>query len=470
MPAPDRTAGSAEPRMSATASRPPRSTPSPPRAVRRRLAMRTCWHVRASVTWLPCLTRVDRLTRALLYSPRVPARQSVASRPAPHQRPRRRRQPSRRQRRHAPRGGYMTTTRTPRAWPRLLFAFAALFTLATAAAQVELRMTWYDDGSEGQVLRDLLDRFEAENPDVRVVIDTVPYASGILQSLPLQLASGEGPDLARVTDLGGLSEYFLDLRPHLSDPDYWEENFGPFLNWMRPAGSDAIPGFMTQLTVTGPFVNRTLFDQAGVEVPAGDTTWEEWAEVTRQVAEATGTPYPTVMDRTGHRPRGPAASYGRGHPPGCRGHRHAVRDGDGPHRPPPRRPRDQLRRTRLRRERRRRHRRRGHAPDDAADGRLARRRHHEPRRLDRLAGHLRRRQRVLRERPGGALHVRQLAGRPVRPAHRRRLRLAGRAEPLWPRRVHRHAGRRGARRHRRHRAPRRGRARHGVPDLGGGAG
>jgi len=68
----------------------------------------------------------------------------------------------------------MTTTRTPRAWPRLLFAFAALFTLATAAAQVELRMTWYDDGSEGQVLRDLLDRFEAENPDVRVVIDTVP--------------------------------------------------------------------------------------------------------------------------------------------------------------------------------------------------------------------------------------------------------------------------------------------------------
>ena len=204
----------------------------------------------------------------------------------------------------------MTTTRTPRAWPRLLFAFAALFTLATAAAQVELRMTWYDDGSEGQVLRDLLDRFEAENPDVRVVIDTVPYASGILQSLPLQLASGEGPDLARVTDLGGLSEYFLDLRPHLSDPDYWEENFGPFLNWMRPAGSDAIPGFMTQLTVTGPFVNRTLFDQAGVEVPAGDTTWEEWAEVTRQVAEATGTPYAMVMDRTGHRLAGPAISYG----------------------------------------------------------------------------------------------------------------------------------------------------------------
>src|SRR5690606_29852391 len=151
--------------------------------------------------------------------------------------------------------GRMSKTRTPRRWPRLLLALAACFVMATAAAQPELRITWYDDGNEGQVLRDLLDRFEADNPDISVVVDTVPYASGILQSLPLQLASGEGPDIARVTDLGGLSEHFLDLRPHLSDPGYWETNFGPFLDWMRPAGSDAIPGFMTQLTVTGPFVN-----------------------------------------------------------------------------------------------------------------------------------------------------------------------------------------------------------------------
>ena len=48
----------------------------------------------------------------------------------------------------------------------------------------------------------LLDRFEAENPDIKVVIDTVPYAQGILESLPLQLEAGEGPDMARVTQLG----------------------------------------------------------------------------------------------------------------------------------------------------------------------------------------------------------------------------------------------------------------------------
>jgi len=193
---------------------------------------------------------------------------------------------------------------------RLAALFAAALLIGVAIAQVELRMTWYDDGNEGQVMRQLLDRFQDENPDIRVIMDTVPYAAGIQQSLPLQLASGQGPDLARVTDFGALQPYFLDMRPYFSNPDYWEENFGPFLSWMRPAGSDAISGFMTQMTVTGPFINRTLFDQAGIAVPEGPTTWEEWAEITRSVAAATGTPFAMAMDRTGHRLAGPAISQG----------------------------------------------------------------------------------------------------------------------------------------------------------------
>ncbi|MCB0104798.1 MAG: carbohydrate ABC transporter substrate-binding protein [Caldilineaceae bacterium] len=181
---------------------------------------------------------------------------------------------------------------------------------ATSGDVVELRMTWYTDGNEDVVMRDLLDRFEAENPDIRVVMDTVAYQQ-ILENLPIQLAANEGPDMARVTDLGGLAEYYLDLRPYLEDPAYWEENFGPFLTWLRqPGNEDAINGFMTQLTVTGPFVNRTLFEQAGVALPGEGATWQDWVEATQQVAEATGTSYPLVMDRTGHRFAGPAISQG----------------------------------------------------------------------------------------------------------------------------------------------------------------
>ena len=113
------------------------------------------------------------------------------------------------------------------------------------------------------------------------------------ENLPVQLAAGQGPDIARVVDLGGIAAHALDLRPHLKDAAYWEQNFGPFLGWMRtPGNTNAIPGFMTQLTVTGPLVNKTLFEQAGVALPGEKATWEDWAKAAKAVAEKVKAPYP----------------------------------------------------------------------------------------------------------------------------------------------------------------------------------
>ena len=67
---------------------------------------------------------------------------------------------------------------------------------------------------------------------------------------------------------------------------------------------------MTQLTITGPYVNRTLFEQAGVAIPADDADWQTWAEAARAVAEATGTTFPMALDRSGHRLAGPAIGMG----------------------------------------------------------------------------------------------------------------------------------------------------------------
>jgi alpha-1,4-digalacturonate transport system substrate-binding protein len=194
--------------------------------------------------------------------------------------------------------------------PMKLLAASSLLALAAgaASAQTELRMMWYNDGNEGEVMRSILDGFESAHPDIKVTLDVVPYQM-VLESLPIQLAAGNGPDLARVTDLGGLSQYYLDLRPHLQDPAYWEANFGPFLSWLDPDG-DAINGFMTQLTVTGPYVNRTLFEQAGVDMPGEGATWEDWAAATNAVADALDIPIPMAWDRSGHRVAGPAISQG----------------------------------------------------------------------------------------------------------------------------------------------------------------
>ncbi|CAH1663300.1 ABC transporter substrate-binding protein [Chelatococcus asaccharovorans] len=181
-----------------------------------------------------------------------------------------------------------------------LLSAAAIWGPARAETAT-IRMTWYSDGNEGEVMADLLKRFEEQNKDVKVVLDQVPFKA-INENLPVQVASGQGPDIARVVDIGGLSRYYLDMRPHLKDAAYWEQNFGPFLEWMRPAGdTQSIPGFMTQLTVTGPFVNKTLFDQAKVPMPGAKATWEDWAKATKEVAAKVQVPFPIALDRSGHR-------------------------------------------------------------------------------------------------------------------------------------------------------------------------
>jgi alpha-1,4-digalacturonate transport system substrate-binding protein len=188
-------------------------------------------------------------------------------------------------------------------------AIALLVNAGVATAATELRFTCYEDGNECQVMSELLKRFEADNQGITVAVDVVPYKA-ILESLPVQLAAGEGPDLARVTDLGGLHQYYLDIGPYV-DRAYWEENFGTTLPWYRSGpDDDGIYGVMTQLTITGPYINKTLFDQAGVEVPGEGATWDEWTEAARQVAEATETPFPMALDRSGHRLAGPAISMG----------------------------------------------------------------------------------------------------------------------------------------------------------------
>ena len=144
----------------------------------------------------------------------------------------------------------------------------------------------------------------AENPDITVVLDVVPYKT-IDEQLPVQVESGEGPDLARITNFGAYKGKLLDLRPLLADSADYEANFpAPILAAL------GYGGYPDALTVTGPYVNKTLFDQAGVEVPGEGTTWEEWTELTKQVAEATGVQYAISIDRTGHRFAGPAMSKG----------------------------------------------------------------------------------------------------------------------------------------------------------------
>ncbi|MCT7376664.1 ABC transporter substrate-binding protein [Chelativorans salis] len=187
-------------------------------------------------------------------------------------------------------------------------AFGLVMT-ATAHAQ-EVTIYCDDIGFGCKTMAPVAERFNEEHPGKTVKLETVSYQT-VVEALPVQLESGEGPDAAIITDLGGLSRYYVDLTPYV-DAANFEKEFGQTLQWLRGTDgkSKAINGMPTSLTVNGAYVNLTLFEQAGVSVPEEGATWDEWAEAARKVAEATNTEFPMEMDRSGHRFASFAISHG----------------------------------------------------------------------------------------------------------------------------------------------------------------
>lgn len=199
---------------------------------------------------------------------------------------------------------------------KMAFVLVLMLALVSTGAfaqsdSVTLRITWYDDGNEGAVLRELLDQFEANNPDITVELDTVAY-NVILEQIPQQVQAGESPDLLRLTNYLGLRGYYLDLTPYLSEPETFEGYFpaGVLDAFRTDAEDEGLYGLPLQTTVSGLYANATLFEQAGVEMPTVEDGWDVWIEAATAAAEATETPYAIAFDRAGHRFAGPAISEG----------------------------------------------------------------------------------------------------------------------------------------------------------------
>ena len=85
--------------------------------------------------------------------------------------------------------------------------------LPLSAGAADIRVMCYQDGIECTVTAELAKKFEAQNAGTKVIIDVVPYKT-IVEQLPVQLAAGQGPDIARVTDLGGVQTHLQLFDDH----------------------------------------------------------------------------------------------------------------------------------------------------------------------------------------------------------------------------------------------------------------
>lgn len=196
---------------------------------------------------------------------------------------------------------------------RLLLLFVmSLWAASTLSAQetTELRFLCFSDTNECEVYDDLLSRFSQANPGIRVAIE-VAEAAEIEARLSEGLSAGAAPDIARITDIGALAGNYLDLRPYMEETASFAAGFqAPFLDAMRAGDGEGLHGFPDALGVVAPFVNVSLFNEAGLPLPEDGSDWEEWLAALEQVVEATDAAYVLAVDNKDHRLVGPAMSLG----------------------------------------------------------------------------------------------------------------------------------------------------------------
>ncbi len=175
---------------------------------------------------------------------------------------------------------------------------------------IELRFLCFNERNECEVYEDLLARYSQKNPGVTVAVD-VANGAEIEAQLNERIKSGAAPDIARIADFDAQSGHYLDLRPFLRDAGAFAEGFqAPFLAAMRAGAGDGIHGFPDTAAMVAPFVNVTLFDEAGVALPEAGSDWVQWLSALEEVEAKTGVAYLLAVDNKDHRLVGPAMSLG----------------------------------------------------------------------------------------------------------------------------------------------------------------
>ena len=158
---------------------------------------------------------------------------------------------------------------------------AALFASAANAVEIEYWQYFFD--ARVDAMEQLIENFEAANPDITVTMTHFPYAD-YRTKVAAAIPAGEGPDVVQLF-YGWLNDYVAaDLIQPLPAGAFPVEtidaDFFPMVQAMKDGGNYwALPTAVRSLAL---FYNERLLEEAGVEPP---TTLDEMVEAARAMTK-----------------------------------------------------------------------------------------------------------------------------------------------------------------------------------------
>jgi multiple sugar transport system substrate-binding protein len=152
--------------------------------------------------------------------------------------------------------------------------------LASAETVVDFTVAEYSSKT-GPYFQEVADAFQAENPDIKINIEVVPWDT-LLQRLTTDVAGGSAPDISIIG-----TRWLLDFASQgVAEPidSYLTPEFkGTFIDtFMAPGVIDGqTMGLPVAASARAMMVNMDLYEKAGATPPK---TWDELYEASKKIA------------------------------------------------------------------------------------------------------------------------------------------------------------------------------------------
>ena len=154
----------------------------------------------------------------------------------------------------------------------------------------ELALTWWGGQTRHEQTQAVIEAYMAANPDVTIT-GTPSNWDGYFEKLATQAASGSMPDVVQM-DYLYINTYasngsLLDLTPYTESGVIDVSTIDESL-----LESGIIDGKLVGIPLTTSIVSFPtsvkVLEEAGVEIPSSDWTWDDFVEICHQVTEKTG--------------------------------------------------------------------------------------------------------------------------------------------------------------------------------------
>lgn len=149
--------------------------------------------------------------------------------------------------------------------------------------KIHLRFATWDDGETLDDQQECVDKFNESQDEIEVTIEA--YGNDFDTKLTASMGAGDAPDVMYMWDYPTYGDSLEPLDEYIeAEGEDYKNNFFEAL-WPYNSKNGTIYGIPVSVVTSCLYYNKDIFDQAGVDYPTDDWTWEDLKQTSKEIQD-----------------------------------------------------------------------------------------------------------------------------------------------------------------------------------------